>query len=544
MALAGAGLVGFSPAKADVPQVSGPGAFVEARAAEMRGDGPRASRSFAAALAADPANQLVGRHALRHATWQGDWPLALQAARSLEASEALPADGRFPLVADAVRRGDWAAAEAQLAKIAADAGPLASLAPIIQAWMAFGRSSGDPLAPLNGTLAGLAPLYVDEHRQLLALAAGRDASAQELAATAGRQGVHGLRLRIAAAALLSQRGKRAEALALLEGDGTPLRIARAAIEAGRPLPGAIADPAAGIAELFVRLALDLNAQRVTEPAIGFARLASFLDPASSEARLVLAELLAGDDRPDLAAQVLEDVAADDPFLPNARDLRIRLLAQQGREAEALAEAQRLAALPGAGGADWARVGQLLSGADRYGEAAAAFERALAARTADEGGPEWALWMLRGAALDQAGEWPAAREALRTAYRLAPSEPLVLNYLGYAQLVRRENMDEAERLIREAHRLAPDNGAITDSLGWALFLRGKIIEAIALLEQAAQAEPSDTEINEHLGDAYWAAGRRADARYAWRAAAVHADRADAERLRAKIERGWSRALAAR
>ena len=61
---------------------------------------------------------------------------------------------------------------------------------------------------------------------------------------------------------------------------------------------------------------------------------------------------------------------------------------------------------------------------------------------------------------------------------------MLNYLGYAQLVRRENVAEAERLIREAHRLAPDNAAITDSLGWALYPRGELPEAIELLEQAA------------------------------------------------------------
>ena len=38
----------------------------------------------------------------------------------------------------------------------------------------------------------------------------------------------------------------------------------------------------------------------------------------------------------------------------------------------------------------------------------------------------------------------------------------------------------------------------------------------------QGEPADVEINEHLGDAYFAAGRRVEARFAWRAAAVYAD----------------------
>ena len=140
--------------------------------------------------------------------------------------------------------------------------------------------------------------------------------------------------------------------------------------------------------------------------------------------------------------------------------------------------------------------------------------------------------------------PEARSALREAYRLAPEQPFVLNYLGYAQLVRRENVDEAERLIRAAHRLAPDNAAITDSLGWALYLRGRFGEAIPLLERAAEAGPADVEINEHLGDAYFAAGRRVEARFAWKAAMVYAEGAVATRIAAKIEAGLTRELAAR
>jgi Flp pilus assembly protein TadD len=134
--------------------------------------------------------------------------------------------------------------------------------------------------------------------------------------------------------------------------------------------------------------------------------------------------------------------------------------------------------------------------------------------------------------------------LRRAYELAPQQPYVLNYLGYALLVRNEDVAEAERLIREAHRLAPDNAAITDSLGWALYHKGQLGEAIPLLEQAAQSEPADVEINEHLGDAYYAAGRRVEARFAWRAASVYAEGAVSTRLAAKMERGLTPELAAR
>ena len=94
--------------------------------------------------------------------------------------------------------------------------------------------------------------------------------------------------------------------------------------------------------------------------------------------------------------------------------------------------------------------------------------------------------------------------------------MVLNFLGYSQLERRENLAEAEKMIREANRLQPGDAAITDSLGWAHYVRGDVPRAIELLEQAARGQPADAAIAEHLGDAYYSAGRRFEARYAWRA----------------------------
>ena len=61
-------------------------------------------------------------------------------------------------------------------------------------------------------------------------------------------------------------------------------------------------------------------------------------------------------------------------------------------------------------------------------------------------------------------------------------------------------------------------------------------ALPLFERAVRGQPADVTINEHLGDAYWKTGRRYEARYAWRAAAVNAEGEDKARLTAKIENG--------
>ena len=58
----------------------------------------------------------------------------------------------------------------------------------------------------------------------------------------------------------------------------------------------------------------------------------------------------------------------------------------------------------------------------------------------------------------------------------------------------------------------------------------------MLELAARGQPANATINEHLGDAYWSLGRRYEARYAWRAAAIVADAEDGPRIAAKIADG--------
>ena len=519
--------------------------YVEARAAASAGALDRASADYVAALAASPDNDLIASQALGHAVSAGDWRLALDAAHVLERRGAILPDARLLLVAESFHNHDWRTAATRIDAVEHDQ-LFAFAAPILRAWLRVGSGQGDALAALPAEGGqGVGAAYADEHPPLIMLALGRPGAAATLVRAANSAGVRGTRLRIAGAALLARRGDQAGALALLEGNSGPILAARSLIQAHRPVPGAIADPDAGMAELLVRLSLDLQSQQVIQLAAMFARLGTWLAPDNSETWMVTAELLAQQDKGRLAVPLLAHVAADDPFAPTARDQRIRILLDAGERDAALADALAATRATTAATDDWVRLGEVYGAMGRQAEAADAFGRAIAVRRdGDEAQAEWALQLMRGGALDEAGDWPAARGALQAAYRLAPEQPFVLNYLGYAQLVRHENQDEAERLIREAHRLAPDNNAITDSLGWALYLRGRLPEAIAMLEHAAQGEPADVEIIEHLGDAYFAAGRRIEARFAWKAALVYAEGAARTRIAAKMETGLTPQLAAR
>ncbi|MDT9597527.1 tetratricopeptide repeat protein [Sphingosinicella rhizophila] len=535
---AGAMVVPAVAAHASVEDSEVLAAYVQARAADASGALGQSARLHGAALALDPNNKILAARTLRQAIAAGDRPLAVQAARILDKAGELAPDGRMLVMAEALRRKQWKEAGLQIDGIEEDE-VFSFLTPLLRGWLAFGARKGDPLAFLNqASTNALADAYAAEHRPLLLLARGKKEGVAELAKAASDDRAHSQRLRIAGAAILADEGDRKAALTLLEGDLPPIAIAREQLVAGKKLKGAIDTAQAGVAQLLVRLAVDLNAQNAGQLALSFARVATFLAPENSETWLVTSELLAAQDQHEAGLAAIANITADDPFASTAADTKLKLLIAAGRQEEALSQAEAAVAQPDADADDWARLGDLHvrmerpeDGAEAYGEAIARADSAVPGST-----PKWALWLMRGSALIEADHWPEAKTALQTAYKLGPQEAQVLNYLGYSQLERRENMEEAERLIREASRLQPNDAAITDSLGWAYYLRGNLIDAIKTLEKAVQGQPADVTINEHLGDAYYSAGRRIDARYAWNAALVYADEEAAVRLRAKIEKG--------
>ena len=531
-----------APAAASLDESSALAAYVRARAADSSGAVEQAARNYGAALALAPTNEVLAARALSQAIAAGDRTLALQAARLLDSAGKLAPDGRLLLVGEAFRTRQWKEAGSQIDRLEQDE-VFSFMTPLLRAWLAQGSGKGDPLALLAESKGNaLASTYAAEHRPLLLIAGGkaRDGAAA-LAPLLADESIRSQRLRIAAAARLG----RKEAIALLAGDSEALAEARRRLEAGERLDGAILMPAEGMAELLGRMALDLNGQEVPQLALSFARLATFLAPDSAEAWLIAADLLSGQGRHEAALASLAKVPSDHVFAATAADRRMTVLVEANRTDEALAEARQAAAASPAAIDNWTRLGDILNQTQNHAEAAAAYQKALdlAKAGAEAQHPLWALWLLRGSALTQAGDWPRGKAALEEARRLAPGQPVVLNFLGYSQLERRENLVEAEKLIGEASRLQPDDAAITDSLGWAHYVRGDVVKAIELLERAAQGQPADAAIAEHLGDAYYSAGRRYEARYAWQAALPYAQGAAAVRLRSKIDTGLRPDLAA-
>lgn len=502
-------------------------AYVRARAAAASGAVDVAARGYAAALRAVPGSEVVAVRAYRQALASGDLALADRAAAVLARSNVAPADTAVLAVAAALRSGDLPAATAAVEAIAN--GPLDFLAPVLKAWLVAESGAGDPLAPID--TAELTPLgrrYAGEHRALLLMATGHEA--EGIAATRALLGTDAgnLDLRRGAAELMAARGRGDTARALLAGRDPLLAAIREGLKQG--VPGTARW---GAARLFARVAADLSRENLQPLQIALTRAALALDPRDGRAMLLLAGALGRDGAMAQALATLDEAQRLPGFGPAVESARVALLAEAGEPARALAAAKNLAEQRGAGVDDWQRYGDLLLDAGRPAEAADAYGEAIA-RAGDAA--HWALHLQRGGALERAGRWEEALPDLKRAVALAPDEPQALNYLGYAQIERGENVEAARAMLEQAARLKPGDTAITDSLGWAYLRTGAADRALPLLEKAARGEPGDVTINEHLGDAYWQLGRRYEARYAWRAAAVHAGAGDAARLAGKLAGG--------
>lgn len=119
------------------------------------------------------------------------------------------------------------------------------------------------------------------------------------------------------------------------------------------------------------------------------------------------------------------------------------------------------------------------------------------------------------ALQMSGDFTGAESTLRDILKESPNNPIALNNLGYFLLERNERFDEALGLIKQAVDIDPTNPSYLDSLGWAYFKLGKYAEAELYLREALRNDSTSVAINEHLGDVLAAQSKAEQARSHWR-----------------------------
>ncbi len=512
--------------------------YLQARAASLTGDHARSAELLTALVQSQPSQVDLTRKAVSEAISAGNMDLALQLARRIP-TPSLSSDARLLLATDELRRNrperalPWLSAQG-------DSMPLEFLSPLVATWSAANR--GDMAqalktideVPVNSLLG---PMRA-EQRAFILLKFRRTAEAEPFARRAlATSGAREARLRLAFSDGFLAAGDQVRALAILDGLGTESDAARRRVQARKSSGQAIDTAVEALSEVLTGFAADVARLDRGPPPIGLVRVARYANPQNSSATVLLALLLDGDDQSDQALEVLQSAKPDDALIAQVRDIQVRILTDEKRFNEAYALAWARSSGADATVGDFSRLGEVYQRMKRYPEAADAYGRSITLAKAQGLKDElWPLLLLQASALEEAKRWPEARAALQEGLTIAPQQPLLLNFLGYARLERGEDVEAAEAMIRKASELAPDDASITDSLGWAQFKRGKVTDAIATLQRAAEKDPDQAEIQEHLGDALFTSGRRYEARFAWAASMVTAEDEIAERVKRKLTAG--------
>lgn len=118
-----------------------------------------------------------------------------------------------------------------------------------------------------------------------------------------------------------------------------------------------------------------------------------------------------------------------------------------------------------------------------------------------------------------GNEPRANEVLEEALKLQPDDVLLNNDIAYAWIDQGIKLEEAEKMIRYSLGERPRQGAYLDTFGWLRYKQGKFDEAIKWLKRSQSSPVGDDPVmHDHLGDAYWRAGKHDKAIELWKEAA--------------------------
>ncbi|MBL6081523.1 tetratricopeptide repeat protein [Belnapia sp. T18] len=513
------------------------GAYLSGRFAAAETDTRTAADRLLEALKADPDQPEVLNRAFLASLLDGRSD-ANRLARRLPDNPA----ANLLLAGGDVQGGRWDRAEQRLRALNRS-GPVQVLQPVMLAWVQFGRGHVEQaqatLRPLveSNRLRALNAL----HAALIADLAGKPREAERLARLAvADQPQAPWRLAVLAAGVLNRAGRADEANRLMdEVVASGEDAALAAAPSNRRLALAsrgVASPADGIAEAYTALASALRGQGSNDFALILAQLALRLRPGFAPALVLVSDTLADQNHPDAALGALGQVAADDPLAPVIALRRAALLDKLKRTEEAVALLRGLAGANPSLPQPPARLGDLLRRHERFAEAAEAYDQALA-RSGPVDSADWPLFYARGIARERSGQAVAAEADLLRALELSPSQPYVLNYLGYSWAEQGKNLDRAKAMLLQATELRPQDGNIADSLGWVLFRLGNLPEAVTWLEKSVELEPRSSVINDHLGDAYWASGRQREAQFQWRRAlALDPETAEVPKIQQKLRDG--------
>jgi len=386
------------------------------------------------------------------------------------------------------------------------------------------------------------------HRAMMHLADGKNADAlQGLGGFENTSGILTNRALLIKTALLQQMGQSDHARAFFNANFSVNSSPESAailrnLDNNEPIVSGLPRTVSqAMSEIFFTLALFIQEQVDPSATLVYARIAEALNPQSAEVKLFVAGVLEELDQYKLALNVYEKVGAEDPKYYTTQISKARAMRRSQRVDDGIDVLNDLAAAYPDVPVAHATLGDFLSRQDRYDEALTAYNAAISMYEA-QNNVRWQLYYARGIVHERLKIWPNADQDFRSALALNPDQASVLNYLGYSLIERGEKLDEAMEMITKAVEIEPNSGYIVDSLGWGKFRLGQYEEAVPDLERAAELMATDPIVNDHLGDAYWAVGRKNEARFQWRRAlSFNPEEVEETRIKRKLQVGLDQLL---
>ncbi len=415
-------------------------------------------------------------------------------------------------------------------------------AAVIKAWARVGQSRLDlAFAELDEMSNGALDSFLVFHKALMADIAG-DPAVLDLARTAYGNDPFLGRIVEFYARVLGNAGLRKAALDVLdtfqeEGLTHPtVQGVRADIEAGR-LPGKFApNIASAAAELYQGIGVALGRDGARDIAMVFLQLGLYLNPDAEALKLTVAQFYELAERFEAANGIYASIPRESPFRLDAIIRMAQNIDALGDRPEAIRQLKNIVATNPQSLAAVTALGDMYRLDEQFDESIGPYTQAI--KLAGGTHPrDWRFFYLRGISNERRGEWEQAERDFLRALELNPTQPQVLNYLGYSWVDKGMNLQRALAMIEQAVKTNPQDGYIVDSLGWAFYKLNQFDEAVRILEQAVRLNPNDPEINDHLGDAYWRVGRRNEAYFQWNIAMDVDERGNViERVLPKLENG--------
>ena len=252
--------------------------------------------------------------------------------------------------------------------------------------------------------------------------------------------------------------------------------------------------------------------------------------------LTRAALLKEQGKTDAAIAALLEVAKTSPLYFESRLRAAELLRDSGK----LADASRAIedAIPVASGVRDAVEAEAAVGLalvdEKRGDPASGVARLQKILARHPG--ESRATMTLAALEERRGNWKHGLELIEQYLANHPGSVEALNFWGFVAADHNHALDLAGKRLQVASALDPGSGGLIDSLGWVRFRSNDLGKASMFLEQASRLEPTDPEIQWHLGEVY--AGRKENERATaifQRALGLSPD----ERVRRKLEDSLAR-----